>query len=282
MVKTFQISQKIFEPSEKEEVKQFANNHSVMFPNLFNNKNPLFISRAPGRLDIMGGIADYSGSVVCEGTLKCRTLVGVQQNNSSHIHIMTKLSDNMGLKTAGNISLNKLFIKENTKLLPLEKVRGNFHKLNKLSWTAYALGGLYFLLESGLITPQKNGINMGIISDIPLGCGVSSSASLEVSAFIAIIGALGLNDKFSPMEIAKLCQRVENEIVGAPCGIMDQVTCILGEKRTLIKLECQPHNFLGKISIPESVRFIGINSNVKHSVGGDQYKKRTNRCIYGA
>jgi len=272
MVKTYQIFKKKFHLFEKEEIKEFANSHSEIFPHLFNSKNPLFISRAPGRLDLMGGIADYSGAVVCEGTLRCRTIVGVQQNNSPHIHIMTKLNDKMGLKTAGKVSLNELFLKDNKKILPLEQVRSNFQKLKSFSWTAYALGGFYFLLKSGLITQQTSGINMGILSNIPLGCGVSSSASLEVSAFIAIIGALGLNEKFSPMEIAKLCQKVENDIVGAPCGIMDQVTCILGEKRTLIKLECQPHNFLGKISIPESVRFIGINSNVKHSVGGERYK----------
>lgn len=272
MVKTYQISKKKFHLFEREEIYEFSVNHADIFPNLFNNKNPIFISRAPGRLDIMGGIADYSGAVVCEGTLRCRTIVGAQQNNTPNIHIMTKIIENPGLKSMGKFSLDNIFFNDDKKLFPIEQVRVNFQKLKELSWAAYALGGFYYLLKSELIDFQTNGVNIGIESNIPLSCGVSSSASLEISALIAILGALGLNEEFSPMKIAKLCQSVENEIVGAPCGIMDQVTCILGEKRTLIKLQCQPHNFLGRISIPESVRFIGINSNVKHNVGGERYK----------
>jgi L-arabinokinase len=257
---------------EKNEIYHFAKNHSRLFPDLFNKKTPIVIARAPARLDVMGGIADYSGSIVCEGTLKCSAIAGVQKSQNSIIKIQTNTHNPEDLQNTGKISLSKIFCKSNNELYSREDIQKNFKKLDKLSWTAYALGGLYFLLESGRISIRDIGLNIGILSTVPLGNGVSSSASLEVSSFMAILGILGMIEKYNPMKIAQICQKVENEIVGAPCGIMDQVTCILGEKDTLLKLRCQPHTVLGRIDIPKDIQFVGINSNVKHSVGGKRYR----------
>jgi L-arabinokinase len=73
------------------------------------------------------------------------------------------------------------------------------------------------------------------------------------------------------MKIAALCQRVENRIVGAPCGIMDQVTSCAGEAGSLLRMLCQPHELQTPLKVPPGIRVIGINSNVKHSVGGGMY-----------
>jgi galactokinase len=73
------------------------------------------------------------------------------------------------------------------------------------------------------------------------------------------------------LRLATLCQRVENHVVGAPSGIMDQVTSCVGESGALMRLLCQPHELQSPLKLPENIRVIGINSNVKHSVGGGQY-----------
>jgi L-arabinokinase len=75
----------------------------------------------------------------------------------------------------------------------------------------------------------------------------------------------------SDLTLAAWCQRVENTIVGAPCGIMDQVTSALGRENSLVVLRCQPHDLLGNQRLPPGWRFIGIDSRVKHSVGGSRY-----------
>ena len=72
-------------------------------------------------------------------------------------------------------------------------------------------------------------------------------------------------------ELVDLAQMVENQIVGAPCGIMDQVTSALGQEGRLLCLHCQPHTIREHLSLPEDFHVIGINSNVKHHVGGMQY-----------
>jgi L-arabinokinase len=78
------------------------------------------------------------------------------------------------------------------------------------------------------------------------------------------------------MRLASLCQQVENRIVGAPCGIMDQVTSCYGRAGSLLRMVCQPHELQAPLKLPDGVRVVGINSNVKHSVGGGAYGRT--RC----
>ncbi|HVF84355.1 MAG TPA: hypothetical protein VM821_00125, partial [Abditibacteriaceae bacterium] len=90
----------------------------------------------------------------------------------------------------------------------------------------------------------------------------------------AFCAALGIS--LDGIETARLCQRVENEIAGAPCGIMDQVTVTLGQKNQLLQLLCQPHKVLPPVSLPQGVEIWGLDSHVKHSVGGTSYSRA--RC----
>jgi L-arabinokinase len=83
-----------------------------------------------------------------------------------------------------------------------------------------------------------------------------------VAAYAASTGGLRL---------AALCQIVENRVVSAPCGIMDQVTCALGQAGKLLALRCQPHDVLGWHTVPAGLTFVGLDSGVKHAVGGKRY-----------
>src|SRR5439155_12944132 len=82
-------------------------------------------------------------------------------------------------------------------------------------------------------------------------------------------------------ELARLCQRVENEIAGAPCGIMDQVTSALGEEGKLLALDCRPHRLVGQLPIPPGWNFVGLNSGVKHSVGASDYTRARASAFMG-
>jgi L-arabinokinase len=98
---------------------------------------------------------------------------------------------------------------------------------------------------------------------------VSSSAALEVGTMSAVVAAFGL--EVSPRELALLCQRVENLVVGAPCGVMDQMTSACGEENQLLALLCQPAQLLGTILLSEDLCVWGLDSGVRHSVGGGDY-----------
>jgi L-arabinokinase len=87
----------------------------------------------------------------------------------------------------------------------------------------------------------------------------------------ALCAAFGV--EMDGLSLARLCQRVENDVMDAPCGIMDQVTAAFGESGKLLLLLCQPHQVQGTVTLPAGWSVFGIDSGVKHSVAGTAYTK---------
>ncbi|MCA1620567.1 MAG: GHMP kinase, partial [Acidobacteria bacterium] len=114
-----------------------------------------------------------------------------------------------------------------------------------------------------------SGARMLVSSRVPLGKGVSSSAALEVASMSAVAAGFGLD--LEPRELALLCQRVENLVVGAPCGVMDQMTSACAEEGRLLALLCQPAETLGTVALPRDLGVWGLDSGVRHSVGRGDY-----------
>jgi L-arabinokinase len=108
-----------------------------------------------------------------------------------------------------------------------------------------------------------------ILSDVPKGKGVSSSAALEVASLAAIAARYGV--EMRDEEIASASQWAENHVAGAPCGIMDQMTSACGRRDRLLRLRCQPDIVEGHVAIPSGWRFYGIDSGIRHAVTGSDY-----------
>src|SRR5205823_6892483 len=130
-------------------------------------------------------------------------------------------------------------------------------------WAAYVAGAFLVLMrEKGYVFQQ--GARVLVHSAVPEGKGVSSSAALEVATMQAVTAAYGID--LPPRELAFLCQRVENLIAGAPCGVMDQMTAACGEADRLLTLLCQPGELQGTIKLPDELAVWGIDSGIRHSV----------------
>ena len=135
-------------------------------------------------------------------------------------------------------------------------------------WAAY-VAGVFLVLARERGVRFSRGARLLISSRVPQGKGVSSSAALEVATMSAVAAAFNID--IDPKEIASLCQRVENHVVGAPCGVMDQMTSACGEANQLLALVCQPAELLGSIELPEDLAVWGLDSGVRHSIGGGDY-----------
>jgi galactokinase len=227
---------------------------------LFGRGKDIFITRAPGRLDVMGGIADYSGSVVLEMPIAEATLAAVQKRGDRKLRIVSVHSD----------SENTLDFETDLSEIekPYEDVRAYFSQNPSIHWASY-ITGVFTVLSREKEIHFQNGAYISISSDIPIGKGVSSSAAIEISTMQAICAAYGI--QLGPLELAMLCQKVENLVVGAPCGVMDQVTSHCGEEGFLLELICRPARITGQIAIPGEVEFWGIDSGVRHAVSGSDY-----------
>ncbi len=238
----------------------------------FVSGKPIRISRAPGRLDVMGGIADYTGSLVCEMPLDRAAAVAIQERDDRQIQVFSfNLFDEHKPFTL-QMPVDSLAE------FSADEIRKEFNEPGR-KWAGYLIGCLFLLQENNLIDLRGSkikGFNIALYSTVPLGAGISSSAAIEVATMINLADHFGVRSKINRMELASMCQAVENRIVGAPAGIMDQVTSCAGEEGTILRLLCQPHELGQPLPIPRGMRVLGINSNVKHSVGGGMYGKT--RC----
>jgi len=227
---------------------------------------PITAARAPARIDVMGGIADYSGSVVLEGTLGRAVVVGFQPRPDRLLRVKSALFEEEGRPCEVEVPLDEL--RSGNRPLGYEDARARLTSRGENAWAAYVLG-CPVVLETEAVARLECGANFLLWSDVPVGVGVASSAAVEVAAMFALLSAQEI--EVPGERFAALAQTVENRIVGAPCGIMDQVTSALGEAGKLLALRCQPCELLGLRELPPQVRVFGISSHVRHSIGGDAY-----------
>lgn len=227
------------------------------------------VARAPGRLDVMGGIADYTGSLVCELPIDLAAAVAVQRRDDHRIVIHTFNDTNGDQLEARHVELSMDDFYGTASLLPVETLQKLFDGPRR--WAAYFAGAFPVLAKHKKLTRRAAGANIICYSTVPIGAGLASSAAITCAAITALTDAYHLI--LEPLEIAVLAQKVEQQIAGGPCGVMDQVTAMVGRRDQLLLLRCQPHQVEGFAAIPAGLMFAGIASGVKHSVGGAAYRR---------
>jgi len=223
------------------DVKTFREMHKVRF------KAEPMIFVAPGRVNLIGEHTDYAEGFVMPAAINFATLAGISVRNDGKIAVY---SENQGE----------------------EKIFEGVQEKRSKHWSDYPMGVVAVLAGEGHEIP---GFNLSIWSDVPLASGLSSSAALEVATAFAVLGLVGTSQQISypgPV-LAKLCQRAENEFVGANCGIMDQFISVNGQHDNALLLDCR--NLSYKMApIPDHVALVIANTMVKHSVAGGDYPTR--------
>lgn len=233
---------------------------------LFTPEAAITVARAPGRLDVMGGIADYSGSLVLQLPIAEATLAALQPRNDRQLHIVSLGADHNDRSTTFTMSLDDFGTAEQP--LAYADAKARLTRDPTTAWAAYVVGTFLVLMrEKGARFPH--GASILISSQVPEGKGVSSSAAIEVATMRALSEAYQIPTQ--PRELAILCQKVENLVVGAPCGVMDQMTSACGESGRLLALLCQPAELLPSVEIPADLEVWGLDSGVRHSVSGSDY-----------
>jgi L-arabinokinase len=226
---------------------------------LFEPGSPIAIARAPGRLDVMGGIADYSGSLVLQRPIAEGTCAAVQPLERPVLEVIS-----IGRPP---LSVDVATLMREDGAVPYETARRRFASGDQ-RWAAYVIGVFLVLArERGLSLTR--GARVVITSRVPEGKGVSSSAAVETAVMSATACAFNLT--IESRDLALLCQQAENLVAGAPCGVMDQMTCVFGAVNTLMSLLCQPAELQPAVPLPEDVAVWGIDSGERHAVSGSDY-----------
>ncbi|MGA2084915.1 MAG: galactokinase [Terracidiphilus sp.] len=200
---------------------------------------------APGRVNLIGEHTDYAEGFVMPAAIDFATLAGISPRSDGKIVLYSE-----------NYSQERAF---EAAALP---AKGSRH------WTDYPLGVVAILAGEGHAIP---GFSLSLWGDVPLGSGLSSSAALEVATALAVLSLIG--SSYPGPVLARLCQRAENEFVGANCGIMDQFISVHGKENHALLLDCRDLSF--KLApIPANVALVIANTMVKHSVAGGDYPTR--------
>lgn len=198
---------------------------------------------APGRLDFLGGVADYSGSLVLEMPLRRTTRVTLTTHPVKEF-VFVSAQEGRCVVAAGT---------------PPAAVP---------KWVRYPYGCLLLFSQAQRWRPRA-GLKFSIRSRVPESMGVSSSAALEVATLRALEKFSGC--RFTGTALARLAQRAENEIVGAPCGLMDQLSSAYGERGALLPILCRPDLLGEPVRLPRGVVAVGWPSGVKHAVTASPY-----------
>jgi galactokinase len=226
------------------------------------SSDSVFVTRAPGRLDVMGGIADYSGALVLQWPIREATRVALLPWPERRLSITS--IGNGGIARHCDVPLDLIADARR----PYEDVRAWFGGDPARHWAAY-VAGVFHVLSREEGVHFRNGAAILIDSDVPEGKGVSSSAAIEAATMEAVVEAWCVS--MEPRTRAVRCQQVENLIVGAPCGVMDQMASICGEAGSLMALLCQPAEFKGGVRLPDGLGVWGIDSGIAHAVTGADY-----------
>jgi galactokinase len=232
----------------------------------FFNSGEVWVARVPARLDVIGGIADYSGSNVCEAVLGRGMLMALQARTDSTLRIRTVQVGRKNLPIETRIPLS--YLSSGGGLADYKEVRSLCHSNPLVAWAAYIGGSIFTLLKEESI-PLPYGFSMLLLSAVPMNVGIGSSAAVEIGTLSCLNAYLGL--KLDAGRMARLAQMAENHVVGAPCGIMDQIAITSGRKGKLTHILCRPGTVMGEVEIPPGTGFVGINSMVRHSVAGNPY-----------
>jgi galactokinase len=231
----------------------------------FDERRPLYVARAPGRLDVMGGIADYSGSLVLEMPIAGATWVVAQASDDPEIVVHSDEIGALGGQPRVTIPLDAIVPE---RALDYPRARALLTGDPARAWAAYVAGALV-ILHAERAAPLQQGLRLLVWSEVPVGKGLSSSAALEVAALevLAPLVGVALEDR----ELALLAQKIENFVVGAPCGVMDQMTAASGRRDHLLEILCQPAELVGQVPLPADLEVFGMDSGIRHAVSGADY-----------
>ncbi|MFI5095583.1 MAG: galactokinase [Candidatus Acidiferrales bacterium] len=140
------------------------------------------------------------------------------------------------------------------------------------TWSDYSVGVAAQLEKAGF---RVKGANLLVHGEVPIGAGLSSSASIEVATALALVEESGLS--IDRPHLARICQQAENEFVGMRCGIMDQFISLHGRAKHALMLDCRSLDY-ELVPIPESVKLVICNTGVKHQLAGGEYNRRREEC----
>jgi galactokinase len=208
------------------------------------------VAAAPGRVNLIGEHTDYNDGFVLPMAIERKTVIAARRRDDQRVRIMST-----GVEGVAEFDIE-------SDITPGEP-----------AWANYVKGAIAGCMEFGL---SPGGFDALIHSTVPVGGGLSSSASIEVATATLIEALTGKS--IDPVQKALLCQKAEHDFAGMPCGIMDQFISTMGREGSALLIDCRSHKTkLVPMDGPD-IEVLIINSNIEHELVDGEYAKRRAQC----
>ncbi len=207
---------------------------------------------APGRVNLIGEHMDYNGGPVLPMAIH-QSIVLVARQRATDTNELRAFSADLDEEICVDYSTT-------------DTVRES-------GWAAYVTGVVALCQKLGMHPP---GMDVILVSDLPRGAGLSSSAALEV-AFATLLENV-CDAPLEPWQKIRLCQQAENEYAGMPCGFMDQAAIVLAREAHLLLLDCASRETLQVPFVEPSISVLIIDSRVKHQLTDSPFARRRRQC----
>lgn len=222
-------------------------------------RTPRWVAAAPGRVNLIGEHTDYNEGFVLPMAIERYTVLAADR----------PVAD----EPAAERPAVRLVSDAVDGSVVFEVQGGDVPKGPKGDWSNYVRGVVAGFVERGV---SPGALDVAVVSSVPLGGGLSSSAALEVAAATLLEAVTGAS--LAPLEKALLCQQAEHSYAGVPCGIMDQFTAAFGQPEHLLLIDCRTNEATPVPLSDPGVTVLIVNSNVKHELTGGEYAQRRAQC----
>ncbi len=205
--------------------------------------------RAPGRINLIGEHTDYNDGFVMPAALDLSIWAAIAPRSDRRLRIGSLVMDEV-----------------------VELDLDDANAQPRGDWTDYVRGVAIFLERAGY---KLSGADLVLDGNLPIGAGLSASAAFEVSAGFALLTISGC--EVDRVELAKICQRAENQFVGVRCGIMDQYISCCAVAGSALLLDCRSL-VSRKVAIDPNARLVLCDTMVRHQLASDEYNLRRADC----
>lgn len=209
---------------------------------------PTLVIRAPGRVNLIGEHTDYNDGFVMPLAIDRAAWIAARPRNDSYVTLYS-----LDFEQMAEFSLEEIVKRENL-------------------WVEYIQGVAWALQESGFALQGWDGV---LVGDVPIGAGLSSSAAVELAAARTFCAVAGI--EWDAPEMAKLCQRVENQWIGVNSGIMDQMISATGVADHAVLIDCRWLN-LEAVPLPPGTAVIVMDTATRRELVTSAYNERRQQC----
>lgn len=236
---------------------------------------PRVLARTPGRLDCIGGMADFSGALALQMPIERAAFLAAGRRDDQRIEIHSLGWNGEGGRASYSWPLSVFYQSDGQFVMP-EHLAG---AMSECSWARLVAGVCLALLESGEVPHFAGGVTLMLRSDIPCSAGLAASAAIQVVVAKALAALFDI--ELDNRAILRACRSAGSESDHGPRGLVDHVTCLLGVQDALLQIRGQGCDVLGSLPLPREVTFAAVDSGLRLPIYAQRYQDNRVSCLLG-